>query len=478
MNALAFGVGPRFLAAAKTGLRESVVSEACTEAEVWRLAGTAQPQLVFLGTQAGGNLAELCVRLRDVLPGIPIVVVAPAGMSDAGRTALFEIRADAILGEDADALEIARLARTLARAPEPGSYPDQEATDILHQFFEAEPDAVLLVDNEHGQILEANAAAAALYGYAREELLRLCLTDISAEPDRTVEVMRNTPAGSVVQTSRLQRRKDGTVLPVRISARFFVLRGRPVHVAAIRDHSAMRQREDEREATIRVLFAATSGNDLEGFIRDLTAVLQEWSGCESVGVRVQDGSDFPYFATIGFPSRFVALENSLCATDSTGELLRDSTGDPILECMCGNVIRGRVDPAKPYFTAGGSFWTNSTSRLLATTNVRDGQTRSRNRCTGEGYESVALIPLRASGRTFGLLQFNDHRENRFSPERIDTLERLSASISVALEQRITLKALHESERRQRAIIASAMDGFWCADLQGRLLEVNDTLTAA
>ena len=81
--------------------------------------------------------------------------------------------------------------------------------------------------------------------------------------------------------------------------------------------------------------------------------------------------------------------------------------------MCGNVLRGRTDPNLPFFTERGSFWSNCTSELLATTTEAERQTRTRNRCNEEGYESVALVPLRASGETFGLLQFNDNERGVF-----------------------------------------------------------------
>ena len=47
------------------------------------------------------------------------------------------------------------------------------------------------------------------------------------------------------------------------------------------------------------------------------------------------------------------------------------------------------------------------ARLLC---VRDGR-------HGESSESLALIPLRYAGRTFGLIQFNDRRAGRASPSR-------------------------------------------------------------
>jgi hypothetical protein len=80
--------------------------------------------------------------------------------------------------------------------------------------------------------------------------------------------------------------------------------------------------------------------------------------------------------------------------------------------MCGNVISGRFDPSKPFFTSRGSFWTNSTTELLASTTEVDRQARTRNRCYGEGYESVALIGLGLGKERLGLLQLNDRQKGR------------------------------------------------------------------
>ena len=49
--------------------------------------------------------------------------------------------------------------------------------------------------------------------------------------------------------------------------------------------------------------------------------------------------------------------------------------------MCGNVLCGRVNPRLPFFTENGSFWTNCTTDLLASTTEADRQGRTLNRCT-------------------------------------------------------------------------------------------------
>jgi PAS domain S-box-containing protein len=217
----------------------------------------------------------------------------------------------------------------------------------------------------------------------------------------------------------------------------------------------------ERETMLRLMRLLNAPNSRHELIREVTAMLQGWCDCEAVGVRLREGEDFPYFETRGFPAEFVKAENWLCARDSGGELRRDSLGNPVLECMCGNILCGRFNPKLPFFTENGSFWTNCATRLLASTTEADRPARTRNRCVGEGYQSVALIPLRAGGKVLGLLQFNDRSEGRFSPEAIALLERAAGSIGIALEQRQTLAALRKSQERYRLIADFTYDWeFW------------------
>jgi PAS domain S-box-containing protein len=128
--------------------------------------------------------------------------------------------------------------------------------------------------------------------------------------------------------------------------------------------------------------------------------------------------------------------------------------------MCGNILCGRFDPTKPFFSAHGSFWSNNTSALLTNTNEADRQARTRNRCNGEGYESVALIPLRAGNQVFGLLQFNDHRSDRFTAKMIAYLERIADSLAIALSRRQAEEALQQSRDLLAATEQISKVGGW------------------
>jgi hypothetical protein len=172
----------------------------------------------------------------------------------------------------------------------------------------------------------------------------------------------------------------------------------------------------------------------------LTEILGEictLSDCQSIGIRLEENGDYPYYVHEGFPDFFTIKENSLCARYDEGNPILDEEGNPLLECMCGNVIKGIFDPKLSYFTEKGSFWTNSTTQLLESIKEKEGWNRTRNMCNYSGYESVALIPMRSSNRTLGLIQMNDPRENMFTPKIIENYEfiadRVGAVVVNALE---------------------------------------------
>jgi two-component system cell cycle sensor histidine kinase/response regulator CckA len=142
-----------------------------------------------------------------------------------------------------------QLLEQLALARRQAEEARQNTDEKYRQLFEAGADAIVLIDNLSGRILEANTAACSLYGYSREEILALNNTDLSAEPDDTHKVTTGTPVVRERVVSiplRWHRKKDGTRVPVEITGRFFIHDGRPVHVAAIRDISRRLAAEDEK----------------------------------------------------------------------------------------------------------------------------------------------------------------------------------------------------------------------------------------
>jgi PAS domain S-box-containing protein len=212
----------------------------------------------------------------------------------------------------------------------------------------------------------------------------------------------------------------------------------------VHDITERKKAEQERETTVEFLSLVNESTGIQDLVHRAVMFFQEKSGCNAVGIRLQNGFDYPYFEARGFPGEFVLMENMLCEYDADGQPICDNMGNPILDCMCGNVICGRFDPSQPFFTSKGSFYTNSTTELLASTSEEDRQARTRNRCNGEGYESVALIPLQIREQLLGLLQLNDKRKCIFSPEIIVLWERMADYLAVALAKFQAEEALQEA----------------------------------
>lgn len=228
-------------------------------------------------------------------------------------------------------------------------------------------------------------------------------------------------------------------------------------VALFENITQKHQDEIEREYNIEILKILNSKRDLKELIKSLTTFLHRISECECVGIRLRDGEDFPYYDTRGFSEEFVKHEMHLCARNSEGNIIHDKNGKPVLECMCGNILCGRIDASKPFFTIGGSFWSNGTTRLLSSTTDTDRQAHTRNYCNGMGYESVALVPLKTADVTYGLVQFNDHKKDRFSIEMIGMLERLCNNIAIGLAQLKTESSLRDSETKFQYLIENIND---------------------
>jgi len=300
-----------------------------------------------------------------------------------------------------------------------------------------------------GRFVDANPAYCAITGYAIGELGDLSFSQLVHPDDReeNLKLIGRMLAGQipdfVVENRYL--RKDARVVWVRKSVSLArAADGKPLWIISlVEDVTDRKQAEQERETAVEFLRLINRSKNTEDLIHAATEFFQRKSGCEAVGIRIRRGNDFPYYEARGFPPEFIQWENSLCSRDQQGQLVLDDDGVPVLECLCGDVIRGRFDASKPCFTSKGSFWTSGPGELQAAGVETGRQTPVRNRCNSEGYQSVALIALRLGEERLGLLQLNDKRSGRFTRQTIALWERLADYMAVALSKFAAEEALRE-----------------------------------
>ena len=139
----------------------------------------------------------------------------------------------------------------------------RENEDKYRQLFENDSDAVMIFDAETGQFEDANQATLDLYGYSKDEFLRLNVEDISAEKEKTRSHVKKIKEGGPFPKRvplHYFRKKDNSVFPGEISAGRFITSGRQKIMRAVRDITErMNAQEDLRknEARYRALSEAT-----------------------------------------------------------------------------------------------------------------------------------------------------------------------------------------------------------------------------
>ncbi len=165
-------------------------------------------------------------------------------------------------------------------------------------------------------------------------------------------------------------------------------------------------------------------------IRRVIELVKKRTRVEALAIRLRDGENYPYIVADGLSDACLQAGKSLWASHADAALY-DTKGRHILIHPFRDVLLGQSDPTRPYFTPGGSFWTNSSGRLVESAAASELRSAIQEHFSAHGYESIALVPVQGGADTLGLLQFSDSRADMFSPEIIRSLEALGGILGMA-----------------------------------------------
>ncbi|HSW30459.1 MAG TPA: PAS domain S-box protein [Longimicrobiales bacterium] len=325
----------------------------------------------------------------------------------------------------------------------------REEAEIRQRLYRAvadqSGDPMLLTDLE-GAILDANEAASRFLGYSREELLALTLRNVDADlrahdagPQRHVTRFRE---GEPILFETVQIRKDGTRVPVEVRA---VRLGGPsgaLLMGFIRDLSAQKRAEALVAARMRLseaAFTRSSQELLRMFLDEAEALT---------------GSSIGFYHFVDEDQEHIYLQEWSTNTVAT---------------MCKADGHGLHYPVSQ-----AGVWVDCV-RTRAPVVHNDYPSLPHRKGLPEGHAPVTrelVVPVLMETRITAILGVG----NKPTPYDEGDVEVLSTMAregwEIVLRRQAQERAQWEA-LRFREVINSSPDGFWEADIDGRLLGANE-----
>jgi PAS domain S-box-containing protein len=348
----------------------------------------------------------------------------------------------------------------------------EERLKIFQTFAENARDIILFVRKRDGKIIEANLKATEVYGFSHHELLNTTIFALGkSDPHELVEQQMADADTTGILFETIHRRKDGSDLPVEVNTFSLHLDGEPVFLSIVRDITERKRADTFRQLSVMVLEILNEPAEFREVVQRVLDAIKNATNADGAGIRLTVGDDFPYFVQDGFSRDFLLKENTLVVGDQDHRICRDFQGNVSLECTCGQVISGKRDPKNPFFTPGGSFWTNNS--LLNPAETDDEQFHPRNACIHKGFASVAIIPIRKNPKqVIGTLQIDAFRKNCFTPDIVQSLELIAGQIGEALMRKHAEEEVRRLNEDRKTLIDNVPAMIWYKDTCNNFIRIN------
>ncbi len=237
--------------------------------------------------------------------------------------------------------------------------------------------------------------------------------------------------------------------------------GRPIRMAGtIQDITEQKKlmRRDQIITTLLALFVRKSSR--KEYLDAVVKVLQQASDCRCIGIRIKDDKGrIPYESSIGFPRRFMELENDLMID-------RDA-------CVCIRVLAGAPEPQDlACITSDGSFCCDNTFGFIAGLSDKD-KDRFRGTCVKSGFASLSVVPICYHNRMLGAIHLADERKGKVPLEMIRFVESIMAPmIGEGISWFDMENSLQQAGAYNRRLIETSLDPLVTIDAVGKITDVN------
>lgn len=270
-------------------------------------------------------------------------------------------------------------------------------------------DAILLIGSD-GHIVEANAAAEALYGYTGSELRRLTIRDLRGDSDPTAFdnqwAAAESDDGTLFET--VHRRKDGTPIDVEVSSSAVEVEGRAYHQSIMRDIGRRKVLEHQVERLLRV----------ERALQVATGVLLRSTSEEELYQRMCG----VVVDVAGYRMAFVALARN------------DAARTVAIVATAGHEAGFFASRVPITWAEGDTSVTGTAIRTGAIQVNQDYATNPnvaqwRDEALKRGFQSSISLPIRDGARVIGVLGLASAERHAFNAQEVGLLATLADDVS-------------------------------------------------
>jgi len=315
------------------------------------------------------------------------------------------------------------------------------------EVFDATGDAIFVHDAETGAILDLNATMLDLFGYTRDEALRLTMADLSprhpphVQQEIEARIRRAGDEGPQV-FEWLARRKNGQEFWTEVALRRSLIGGQGRVLAVVRDISERKLAESSQAAIYAISEAAQHATNLEGLFAAIHGIVGRLMEARNLYVALHD----PVADLISYPY-YVDEEDNPPGPEPPGRGLT------------AYVLR----TGKP---------------LLATPEVFE-ELRRRGEVEEIGAPSIDWlgVPLVFGDQTLGVFAVQTYTEGvRYGEREKDILTFVSRQVALAIGRKRAEEQLQRSEQDYRSVVENANEAIIISQ-EGVLQYVNPSTVA-
>ncbi len=368
-------------------------------------------------------------------------------------------------------------AKGRAGASKPASaLPDAILSHGARSYFEilaTTTDGFLATDME-GRILDVNEVYCRMVRMSREEVLARRISDfeIVEDPEEVRRHIEKIMRDGHDRFRSRHRDRDGAPIEVEVSTTFDPATRQ--FVGFVRDISELVREEKFRGLNIKVLEMLNAPGEWETSLPAVVSILRETLDFPAVALRLHQGEDYPLAAAEGLDNLCFREDGPLCRFEESGTVMRDPAGDACLACVCGMVVKGHGRSPSPFFTPSGSFWVNRLSSVDGDLQSEGHSWFDRDHCARQGFESLALVPMKVGAETLGLMQLADQRPDRFTAAFVQRLESVASSVGMAIARRRAEAGMSRYLQFQLGLLEHFPVLVWRSDRLGVLNYLNST----